>query len=91
MEKIEQNKYQRVNITLPKKTLNLIDRLTEKGDRSHFLDQAVHFFVKEKSKKSLKSLLRDGAVQRYARDLQIAEEWFPVVNDTELVWHKKKK
>ena len=31
----------RINISLPEETLELIDRVTEHGDRSRFIDEAV--------------------------------------------------
>src|SRR2546425_124383 len=33
--------HRRVNITLPEETIRLIDRVAAKGDRSHFIAQAV--------------------------------------------------
>jgi len=70
--------HERVNISLPKETLRLIDRVTRSTNRSGFLDRAVHFYIAETGRANLKARLRAGASARHARDAAIAEEWFPV-------------
>jgi CopG family transcriptional regulator/antitoxin EndoAI len=66
----------RVNITLPEETLELIDRVTEHGDRSRFIDEAVKHYVEQRGRTNLKKQLKEGAIQRAQRDLALAEEWF---------------
>lgn len=78
----------RVNITFPQETLHLIDRVASKGDRSRFLGEAVHFYVKERGRENLRTLLREGAEARAERDLALAEEWFPLEQE---VWRKNRK
>lgn len=78
----------RVNITLPQKTLQLIERVAAKGDRSRFVDEAVHFYVKEAGRENLRVLLREGASVYAERDLGLAEDWFPLEQE---VWQKEKK
>lgn len=77
----------RVNITLPKDTLRLLDRVTQKGGRSGFVDQAVRFYIKETGRANLKKQLRIGALARASRDANLAEEWFHI---DEEVWPKGK-
>ncbi len=72
-------------MTLPQDTLRLLDRVAQKGDRSGFVDQAVRFYVKEIGRVNLKKQLRLGAIAHAARDLSIAEEWFPLEEE---VWQK---
>lgn len=79
---------QRVNITLPKETIHLIDRVTERGDRSRFLDEAVRFYVREAGRANLRRLLREGAQRRAERDLNLVQEWFPLENEA---WRKSGK
>jgi CopG family transcriptional regulator/antitoxin EndoAI len=74
----------RVNITLPEETIELIDRVTERDDRSRFLDEAVRHYIEEIGRANLRKRLKEGAVQRAERDLHLAEEWFTV---DEEVWH----
>jgi CopG family transcriptional regulator / antitoxin EndoAI len=73
----------RVNISLPAATLAKIDGLTEKGDRSKFIDTAVHYYVEAVGKKQLVEALKEGAIRHAARDSSIAGEWFLV---DESVW-----
>ena len=68
--------HKRVNITLPEETLRLIDRAAKKGYRSHFIDEAVRHFAKERSRVHLKARLKEGAQKRARRDLVTAREWF---------------
>jgi CopG family transcriptional regulator/antitoxin EndoAI len=74
----------RINITLPEETLELIDRVTEHGDRSRFIDEAVRHYVQQTGRANLRKQLKEGAVRRGERDLQLAEEWFTVDED---IWH----
>ncbi|MDP3764830.1 MAG: ribbon-helix-helix domain-containing protein [bacterium] len=78
--------YERVNITLPKETLKLIDKLSQKRERSRFLNEAVNFYVKEKGYTNLKRLLKEGCIRNAQRDLDIAKEWFHLEEE---VWPKK--
>ncbi|OGG63260.1 hypothetical protein A3C21_03890 [Candidatus Kaiserbacteria bacterium RIFCSPHIGHO2_02_FULL_59_21] len=75
------NTYERVNVTLPRDTLRLIDRVTRKKNRSGFVDRAVRFYVEKTGSANLKKELRAGARARAERDCTIAEEWFPVETD----------
>ena len=80
--------HKRVNVTLPEETIRLIDRAAERGDRSRFINAAVKYFVRERGRTELKRLLEEGAERRAARDLAIAEEWFPVDKDA---WRRRRK
>jgi CopG family transcriptional regulator/antitoxin EndoAI len=68
----------RINITLPEETLELIDRVTEHGDRSRFIDEAVRHYIQEASRANLRKQLKKGAIRRAERDLPLAEEWFTI-------------
>jgi CopG family transcriptional regulator / antitoxin EndoAI len=70
--------YERINITLPRSTLGLLDRVTSKGNRSRFINEAIHQFAKGRSRSELRKLLEeDGRVNR-DRDLAVLEEWSAV-------------
>jgi len=69
---------QRINVSLPEETLRLLDRVTGKGDRSRFIDEAVRYYIDEKGRSEIKKRLKEGAIRRAARDLQLTEEWFPL-------------
>ena len=70
--------HRRVNITLPDETLELIDRVSRKSNRSRFIDQAVRHYVASQGRENLRKQLEEGAVRRADRDLRLAEEWFPL-------------
>jgi CopG family transcriptional regulator/antitoxin EndoAI len=74
----------RINITLSEETLELIDRVTEHGDRSRFIDEAVRHYIQETGRTNLRNRLKEGAIRRAERDLQLTEEWF---NVDEEPWH----
>ncbi len=77
----------RINISLPQATVEKIDALTNPGDRSRFIDQAVHYYVAAVGRKQLQAALKEGAVRNSARDTDIASEWFSV---DESVWLENK-
>jgi CopG family transcriptional regulator/antitoxin EndoAI len=66
----------RLNITLPDRTVALMDRVAGKGQRSRLIDEAVHRYVEEEGRANVRKQLREGARVRAERDLQLAEEWF---------------
>ncbi|HCF27657.1 MAG TPA: hypothetical protein DEV81_10775 [Cyanobacteria bacterium UBA11049] len=37
--------YRRINITLPEETIQLIDPMVSKGDRSHFINEALKYIT----------------------------------------------
>jgi len=70
--------YQRVDVTLPKETVRLLEKIAKRGDRSRLVDQAIRFFAKEMSRTNLRKQLKDGAIANASRDLNLAEEWFSI-------------
>jgi len=78
----------RLNITLPEETVKLMDRVTRRGERSRLIAEAVERYMKELSRVSLKRQLRQGAQRRARRDLELAEEWFALDEET---WHRGRK
>ncbi len=79
---------QRINITLPSETLQLIDRTVPKGDRSHFIDEAVKHFINAKAKENLREKLKQGAVRWADRDLGITQDWFNIDEES---WKSSKR
>ena len=74
--------YERINITLPRSTLGLLDRVASKGNRSRFIDEAIQRLANERSRRELRKLLEeDGRVNR-ERDLAVHAEWTAVDADT---------
>jgi CopG family transcriptional regulator/antitoxin EndoAI len=80
--------HQRVNITLPKETLGLIDRVAKKGDRSRFIDEAIKHYVDAVGRANLRKLLKEGAIKRTQRDLALTEEWFGIEEE---LWQERQR
>lgn len=66
----------RINITLPEETLKLLDKVADYGSRSRFIDHAIRFYTDTVGKKNLRKGLKEGALVRADRDMQLVEEWF---------------
>jgi CopG family transcriptional regulator/antitoxin EndoAI len=69
------NMYRRINVTLPDETLRLLEQFAPKGDRSSFIDEAIHYFIGQKQKQQLRQLLKEGAVRHAERDRNLCEDW----------------
>jgi CopG family transcriptional regulator/antitoxin EndoAI len=83
--------HQRLNITLPAQTVQLLDRVAPKGDRSRYIDQAVRECATRQSQKNLRRLLKEGALAHYDEDRQMAEEWFFLEEEAwEKAQHRKR-
>ena len=65
--------YRRINITLPNETIQLIDRIATKGDRSRFINEAVRYYIAQAQKDRLKQQLKEVAIRRAERDLNLTE------------------
>lgn len=71
-----------LQINLPEDTLKQIDQaisrdysLTDQNQKiSHFIDQAVKFYISEQEK--LKERIKEGAIKNQQRDQVLADEWF---------------
>jgi len=70
--------YERVNITLPRETLGLLDRVITRGNRSRFINDAIRARIASIGRAGLRKKLTEGYAARAARDLQLVEEWFHV-------------
>jgi CopG family transcriptional regulator/antitoxin EndoAI len=78
--------HKRLNITLPDTTIKLMDRVVGKGDRSRLIAEAVETYIDSVGRAHLRKRLREGAVRRAKRDLQIAEDWFRLEEEA---WSEK--
>ena len=72
----------RINITLPDKTLTILDKVAPKGRRSDFISRAVLHFVESHGKESLRTRLKQEALVNAARDVEMAAEWFGLEEET---------
>lgn len=70
--------HMRLNVTLPEETVRLMDRVAKRGGRSRLISEAVRRYVKDLSRARLRKRLKEGAIRRAERDLQLAGEWFEI-------------
>ena len=52
----------RINIMLPDTTIQVLNRVAPKGDRSRFISQAVLHYVQTQSAANLRERLKQGAL-----------------------------
>jgi CopG family transcriptional regulator/antitoxin EndoAI len=78
----------RINIVLPDTTAKVLDRVAPKGNRSHFISQAVLYYVHSMSRQNLRDQLKAGYQANAEENLNIAVEWFPLEEEA---WTKSRK
>lgn len=77
--------HKRINITLPEATVALLEQVADKGSRSTFIDEAIKTRVKSLRQQTLHEQLKEGAIARAERNLQVAQEWSHLEDE---VWQK---
>ncbi len=77
--------HKRLNITLPAETVDLVDQIVKKGDRSRFIDEAIKRYLNEVDKENLREQLKEGYIAWAEQDLETATEWSPLEEE---VWQK---
>jgi CopG family transcriptional regulator/antitoxin EndoAI len=80
--------HRRINVTLPNETIQLIDQIVPKGDRSSFINEAVRYYIAQNSKTKLRKQLEEGAISRASRDINLAEAWFDLEEEA---WLRNEK
>ncbi len=83
--RMKRTAHKRINITLPESTVEMIESVADKGSRSSLIDNAVRLYVKSLKQTSLKEQLKEGAIARAERNLQMAQEWSHLEDE---VWQK---
>jgi CopG family transcriptional regulator / antitoxin EndoAI len=77
----------RINI-LPEETIRVLDRVAPRGKRSRLISDAVLYYVTAKAKNNLAKRLKQGALANAQRDLELAQEWFPLEEEA---WQRERK
>lgn len=78
--------HKRISINLPEETLYLLDYMSNKGNRSQFIDEAVKYYIEQIGKANLREQLKQGAIKRAERDLNLAREWSVLEEEA---WQKR--
>jgi CopG family transcriptional regulator/antitoxin EndoAI len=81
----------RINIILPDATIAVLDKVAPKGSRSRIISKAVLHYVRAQSNLSLRERLKQGYLANAQRDLEIAQEWFPLDEEAWKTTSRKKK
>lgn len=68
----------RLNITLPERTVRLMDRVAGKGRRSTLIDRAVRRYLEQETRENIRKQLAESYRANSASDLKLVEEWFPL-------------
>ena len=66
----------RINVLLSDDTVQVLDRVAERGKRSRFIGEAIHYYVASLGRRNLREKLKKAAMANAERDLQITREWF---------------
>ena len=82
------NMTKRINVILPEETIQVLDRVAPKGSRSRLISDAVIYYVNARARRNVAEQLREGAVANAQRDLDLAQEWFPL---EEQAWQHKRR
>jgi CopG family transcriptional regulator / antitoxin EndoAI len=80
--------HKRLNITLPVETIDLVDQMVKKGDRSRFIDEAIKRYLNEVDKENLREQLKEGYMAWAEQDLETAAEWSPLEEE---IWQKNEQ
>jgi CopG family transcriptional regulator/antitoxin EndoAI len=75
----------RINIILPDKTAEVLDKVASKGNRSSLISEAVLYYVRIRGAQMLKDQLKAGYIADANESLKVAAEWFPLEEEA---WQK---
>jgi len=68
----------RINVILSADTVHTIDRMTQPGQRSRFIERAVQHYVATCSAEALHKRLKQAALRDLDLDADMASDWFAV-------------
>lgn len=72
----------RINVILPERTLETIDRLVKPGQRSHLIDKAVQHYVATRSPEGLREQLKVSTIRDRDLDREVMTDWAAVENES---------
>jgi len=85
MKQTSTSLYKRINITLPKDTIQLLNKVAAQGERSRLIDKALRAHISKAGRAELRKQLIEGYIANAERDLQMAKDWFPLEEEA---WQK---
>ncbi len=72
---------------MPSTATLLFERLCQR-ERSRLINEAVQYYIEQKTLADLRKQLKEGAIRRAERDLKLAEESFYLEEEA---WQKNEK
>jgi len=72
----------RINIVLPAGTIESIDLMVAPGGRSKFIDEAVRYFIENRSREALRKRLEFTTIRDRDLDLEVMADWAAVDEET---------
>ena len=80
--------HRRINVSFSEETLDLIDRVTKQKNRSRFIENAVRYYIRSVGRANLRKQTKEGTILQAERDIELAEEWFNLEEET---WQKNQE
>ena len=74
--------YKQINISIPMEVLKLMDEVAPPKKRSQFIVEAIMQYAIKIKRLQLREQLKKGYLANAESDRQIAEEWFPIEQET---------
>lgn len=75
--------HRQINIALPEETMQLIEQTMPQIELDRLINDAVKNYIAQQT--SLREELKEGAIRRGERDLNLAREWFELEEE---IWQK---
>jgi len=67
--------HQKINIALPEQIADTIEQLADENNISRFIVDAVMYYMEHTGKTTLREQVKQGALKRAERDLNLSHEW----------------
>lgn len=68
--------HRQINIALPEETMQLIEQTMPQIELECLIDDAVKNYIAQYARTSLRDELKEGAIRRQERDVNLAKDWF---------------
>lgn len=80
--------HRQINIALPEETMKLIEETMPQIELERLIDDALKNYIAQYAEASLREQLKEGAIRRQERDLNLAREWFDLEEEISQKTHQ---
>lgn len=77
--------HRQINIALPEETMQLIEETMPQIELERLINDAVKNYIAQYVGNSLREELKEGAIRRQERDVNLARDWFDLEEE---IWQK---